>query len=82
MNKFSGNMDAVKIYDKTLSPSEIQQIFDQNRESTTSSKPIAQEPVARPFDITHHRILGYSFSSAGIEEMTSVLTGRLKYLAG
>jgi hypothetical protein len=44
--------------------------------------PIAQEPVDRPFDIAHHRILGYRLSAGGIEQMTSVLTRRLTHLAG
>ena len=44
--------------------------------------PIAQEPVARPFDIAHHRILGYTRTADGIAEMTDHLTRRIRYLTG
>ncbi|MGI0022748.1 MAG: LamG domain-containing protein, partial [Nitrososphaeraceae archaeon] len=43
-NKFSGSIDAIKVYDTALNPAEIQQIFDNNKESTTP-KPIAKESI-------------------------------------
>lgn len=42
--------------------------------------PIAQAPVTRPFDIAHHRILGYLTNVEGLATMQEQLTGRLRYL--
>jgi hypothetical protein len=44
--------------------------------------PIAQEAGNRPFDIAHHRILGYQASAEGLSTMVAKLTSRLRYLAG
>lgn len=44
--------------------------------------PIAREPVSRPFDIAHHRVLGYDPSEADLVRMATQLESRLRYLAG
>lgn len=44
--------------------------------------PIAMEPVSRPFDIGHHRVLGYKTTEDGLIRMAAHLESRLRYLAG
>jgi len=43
--------------------------------------PIAQAPASRPFDIAHHRILGYVPDARGLAAMREQLARRLRHLA-
>jgi len=43
--------------------------------------PIAQAPTSRPFDIAHHRILGYVPDAHGLAAMCEQLARRLRHLA-
>ena len=43
--------------------------------------PIAQAPASRPFDIAHHRILGYVPDAKGLTAMRDKLARRLRHLA-
>lgn len=43
--------------------------------------PIAQAPASRPFDIAHHRILGYAPAAPGLATMRDKLARRLRHLS-
>ncbi len=43
--------------------------------------PITREPAMRPFDIAHHRILGYVADAKGLAAMREQLARRLRHLA-
>lgn len=43
--------------------------------------PITREPAVRPFDIAHHRILGYAADAKGLAAMRDQLARRLQHLA-